>query len=397
MRRAPVIAAAISSLTAAFTAQAAADTFGGFSSLDRAYLVNQDRVCAPLAVAAAAATGVPRCEKAAADRLAQLSFKPGTVQRGPKATFAATATGRTLILSRVGGGEVVRWEALDPIGKVLEVHADHDERVAVVYQVRRLGRDMTDVVAFELRSTGKGAKPGSSPDVGKPGGPTTPGTSPGGAPASPPVAAPANPELEKAVTAARKATGKASAAAWQRVLELSVGHPEALFRLATLAGKDRAGALARLDQLAASTHPEAIEWRVAARLDRAFASLRADPGFRKAVGLDRPAEHPYEKIMGTGGVWEQSGTSCDSPTVAMTFSRDRKFRLNVKSTCEGMVANAKFAGTWRVEGPGLALVLHNQGGQDDVVACTFERVSDEEALRCPLDQDLQIFVLPARR
>jgi hypothetical protein len=390
MRRAPLIAAALTSLPAlaALTAPAAADTFGGFSSSDRVYLVNQDKVCAPLPVEATAAAGVPRCDKAAADRLAQLSFKPATLQRGPKATFTAAASGRTLTISRTGGGEVVRWDALDPIGKVLEVHADHEERVAVVYQVRRLGRDMADVVAFELRKTGKGAQPGAAPS---PGAAPAPGSSPDPAPA------PADPALDKALGAARKTKGKAASAAWQRVLELSPSHPEALFRLAALAGKDRGVALSRLEQLATSPHPDAVEWRVAARLDPAFAALRADPSFRKAVGLDRPAGHPYEKVMGTGGVWEQSGTSCDSPTVAMSFTRERKFRLNVKSTCEGMVANAKFAGTWRIEGQGVVLALPNQGAKDDLVPCSFEKVADEEALRCPLDEDLQIFVLPARR
>ncbi len=414
MRRAPRFAAIRASSSAlllallcASASPALADTFGGFSSKDRSYLVNQDKVCAPLAVEAAAAKGAPACDKAAADRLAQLAFKPAEVQRGPKATFSASASGRSLIVARVGGGEVVRWESMDPIGKVLEVHADHEERVAVLYQVRRMGRDMTDVVAFELRKSGRGQQPGqpgtapggAPPEGGKPG--TAPGGAAGtpGAPGASPNAPVADPAVDKAAAAARKAKGKAALAAWQRVLELSPQHAEAHYRRAalSLAAKDKAAALAALEALASSTAADASEWRVAARFDAAFASLRADAGFRKSVGLDRPSKDPYEKTMGTGGVWEQSGTSCDSPTVAMTFTRDRKFRLNVKSVCEGMVANAKFAGTWRVEGAGLALVLPNRDADADVVRCTFEPAADEEALRCPLEEDLQILVLPARR
>lgn len=396
--RAPRLAFAVASVAATLPAAlAAADSFGGFSSINRAYLVNQDKVCQPLEVKAQAATGLPRCDKAAADRLAELSFKPGSEQRGSKAIFTATASGRTLTISRNGGPEVVRWEAMDPIGKVVEVYADHEDRVAVLYQVRRLGRDMTDVVAFELRGA-QAAQP--KPDASKPDASKPDATKPDATkPDDRLVAPPEDPAVAKAVAAARKARGKPALAAWQKVLDASPGHGEALFRKAalSLAAKDKAGALAALRALGESKHPEAVEWRVAARFDAAFASLRADPDFRKAVGLDRPNLDAYEKVMGTGGVWEQSGTSCDSPTVAMTFTRDRKFRLTVKSVCEGMVANAKFAGTWRTEGLGVALILPNRDAKEDVVRCVFEAAGDEEALRCPLDEELQIRVLPARR
>lgn len=394
MRRAPHLAATVATLLVA--GPAAADTFGGFSSVNRSYLVNQDKVCGPLAVEAAKASGPPRCEKVAADRLAAMSFKPANLERGPKATFAATATGNELVVSRVAGGEVVRWQSLDPIAKVIDVYADHEERVAVLYQVRRLGRDVTDVVAFDLR--GKGA---STPTKDPSKAPT--GKDPSNDPAKTPDAtvpvAPADPAVTKAVETARKAKGKAALAAWQRVLAADAQHAEALYRSAALAlaARDRAGALASLEKLAASPHAEASEWRVAARFDAAFASLRADASFRRAVGLDRPAADPYEKVMGAGGVWEQSGTACDAPTVAMTFTRDKKFRLTVKSTCEGMVSNAKFAGTWKLEGQGVSLVMPNRDAKADVVRCAFEPAGDEEALRCPLDEDLQLRVLPARR
>jgi hypothetical protein len=66
-----------------------------------------------------------------------------------------------------------------------------------------------------------------------------------------------------------------------------------------------------------------------------------------------------------------------------------------------MVNNARFAGTWRAEdgpgGAGVALVMPNRDANADVVRCVFEAAGDEEALRCPLDEDLQLRVLPARR
>ncbi|MEZ4359015.1 MAG: hypothetical protein R3B48_02465 [Kofleriaceae bacterium] len=390
---------------------ALADTFGGFSSVDASYLVNQDRVCQPLVAEAGVARGAPSCAQAAADRLAHLAFKPGAPQRGAKATFSASARGNALVLSRVGGGEVARWESFDPISRVVEVFADHEDRVAVTYLVRRAGREVTSVLAFDLRKPAApvAGAPGTRPGAGEPGTSTARpgGAAPTGAPVGasgpqPGATAPApavDPALERAVVAARKQKGARARKAWQAVLTLAPDHAEGLVRsaAAALAARQRAQALELLDKLAASTRADAIEWRVAARFDPAFASVRGDPAFRKSVGLDRPATTPYEKAMGLGGTWEQSGTSCDSPTVALTFTREKTFRLQVRSVCEGMVNQSKFAGRWKEEGDGLLLILPNRGREDDQVRCRFEPKGDEEALRCPLDVDLQLVVLPARR
>jgi len=103
---------------------AGADRFGGFSGVDRPYLVNQDRVCTPLLVADGAASGAPSCTQAAADVVARLSIKAPIPQLGPKAMFAATAAGRTITVTRKASGTpVVAWSAVDPIGKVVEVYA----------------------------------------------------------------------------------------------------------------------------------------------------------------------------------------------------------------------------------------------------------------------------------
>jgi len=87
-----VVLAAVASLGGI----AVADTFGGFSGVDRAYQVNQDRICTPLMVAQGAAAGPPVCQKVGADVVAKLSIKPPAVQRGAKAAFSATAAGKTL-------------------------------------------------------------------------------------------------------------------------------------------------------------------------------------------------------------------------------------------------------------------------------------------------------------
>ena len=104
--------------------------------------------------------------------------------------------------------------------------------------------------------------------------------------------------------------------------------------------------------------------------------------------------------MGFGGQWEQTGTSCDKPEVHFVATRDRKFRLRVKTTCEGAVYNTPFQGTWRLEGPRVVLQLPTRGRAAtvaDEAGCVFEVVGDEDALRCSLGHDIEFVVLPTRR
>jgi len=377
----------------AATTAVRADTFSGFSGVDRPYLVNQDRICAPLPVASAAAAGAPRCEKVAADAIARLSIKPPLVQSGARAAFVAQATGRTITVSRKTSGPVVTWDAPDPVGKIVELYASqYEDRVAVAYTVRRAGQEVTDVVAFDL---GAHASP-----IASPGAPADPDAAP--APVVPsPVAAPIDPKLAKAVAEARGAAKPKALAAWKSVLALDADHAEALYRSAAgeLAAKHPADALARLHQLAGSRRDDAPEWLVEARFDPAFAALRAEPSFRTTVGLDRRPATPYERLMGFGGQWEQTGTSCDKPEVRFVATRDRKFRLRVKTTCEGSVYDTPFSGTWRIADDRVVLQLPNQGKVTtaDEASCGFEVTGDEDAMRCSLGRDIDFVVLPTRR
>jgi hypothetical protein len=186
------------------------------------------------------------------------------------------------------------------------------------------------------------------------------------------------------------------------VLAIDAAHAEALFQSAAveLAGKHPAEAIALLASLAASPRPDAIEWLVEARFSPAFAALRADPRFRTAVGLDRKAATAYERLMGFGGQWEQTGTSCDKPEVRFTATRDRNFKIRVKTSCEGSVFDTTFKGTWRIATNRVVLVLPTKGRQvsaADEATCGFEVAGDEEAMRCSLGHDLDFIVLPTRR
>jgi len=377
---------------------AGADRFGGFSGIDRPYLLNQDRVCTPLKVADGAAAGAPSCTQAAADAVARLSIKEPIVQSGPKATFAATAAGRTITVTRKASGTpVVTWSAVDPIGKIVEVYASqYQDRIAVAYTTRRAGKEVTDVIAFDL---GQGAGVGPAPADPTAKDPTA--KDPTAAPPTP--APPADPKIAAAVAAAVKATpGPKALAAWKAVLVLDGMHSEALFRVAAaqVAAKQPADALTTLGVLGASTRPDAIEWLVEARFDPQFTAVRGDARFRAAVGLDRKAASVYERMMGFGGQWEQSATACDRAEVRLTAQRDRSFKLRVKTACQGSTFEMPFKGTWRIESNQIVLSFPNKGkatSAADESACSFEPVGDEEGLKCSIGRDLEFTVLPTRR
>jgi len=387
-----------------FAPAARADTFGGFSGVDRPYLVNQDRVCTPIAVANSTAAGAPRCEKAAADLIARLSIKPPIVQSGSSAAFAAQVSGRTITVSRKTGGVVVTWDAPDPVVKIVDVYAsEYTDRVAIAYNVRRAGKEVTDVVAFDLGQNQTAVQDPAQPAPTS----TDPTKDPTTAPAADLTAQgkpapPADPKLVKALADARAAAKGQALAAWKAVLALDGAHSEALFRSAAaqITAKHTAEALASLASLAGSDRADAIEWLVEARFDAAFAPLRADPKFRATVGLDRKPATTYERFLGFGGQWEQSGTSCDRPEVRFAAGRDRNFKLRVKTSCEGSVYDSSFKGTWRIDGDHIVLQVPTKGKQlsaADEATCRFEGVGDEDAMRCSLGHDLEFVVLPTRR
>jgi hypothetical protein len=376
------------------TSAAAADTLGGFSEVDNSYLVNADRVCMPLQVDAgtAAATGAVSCKKAPANDVAGLDFHSAVAQSGANATFAASASGRTLTVTHASGGDTVAtWQADDPIGRVVGVYASHfEDRVAVAYTSRRGGHEFTDVVAFALlRKTAIAPTPNPAP------------TNPQ------PPAAPAHvdaPDVVAAIATARKAAPAKALAAWQAVLALDADHSEARYRVAAIqaAGKTPADAVATFEDLAKSSRADAIEWLVEARFDKTFAKLLPDPRFRAALGLDRKAATPYERFMGLGGRWEQAGQPCDHAAVVLTAQQDRSFKLRVKETCTGQTMDLPFHGTWRIEGDdGITLGLPPNKGKAitdaDELHCTLAAHGDEDALHCTLGHDLDFTVLPTRR
>jgi hypothetical protein len=203
----------------------------------------------------------------------------------------------------------------------------------------------------------------------------------------------------KAADKARKLTGKAAVTAWTKVLALDPELPEAHYRLAAIAaaGKTPAAALAPLQRLAASRRPDAAEWLIEARFDKSFLKLVGDADFRAAVGLDRAATTPYERLMGLGGQWEQSVIPCDRPEIKLALKRARTFRLDFASVCSGSRERLTYTGTWSQANETIELRLKKPGGGFDTAPCLLSRDADEDVLTCHLDADLAFEARPARR
>lgn len=388
MKRTLVLAGALGAATAG---TAAADSFGGVAGNEKSYVIGRERVCQPLAVTAGAARGVPACATASTTELASLSLKTPSPERGGAAEVRAAARGRTITVTRKTGEVVVAWDAPDPVAAVVDVWRSTYGRLLIVeYTVRRAGREVHEVVGFDVGVGGKA--PTTTPEVTPPvGGP--PPTAAGGAPP------PADPALTRAVTAARKARGKAALTAWTKVLGLDADHAEARYRIAVAqAGLKKPGeAVAALEQLAASSRGDALEWLVEARFDKAFARLVGDARFRAAVRIDAAAATPYERLMGLGGQWEQSLVPCDRPEIKVTLRRDRTFRLDLRSTCEGMRERFTMKGTWQQRDEAVELLVARPGGGSDSAPCMLGRDRDEDTLTCMIDADLRFEGRPARR
>jgi hypothetical protein len=369
---------------------ASADPFTGFSGMETGYQVGKDRLCSPLPVDAGVAKGTPSCEKATDDQIAQASIKTAKPVRGAHASHTAAAKGRTLTITAVDADKVaVTWDAPDPIEKVENVYVSaYMNLIAVEYTVRRGSRDVTDVVGFDLR----GSSPATQPDHPVP--TTQPSTT-----TEPPAATPAFTKALKAARKAAKGSAKSAAKAWQKVLAIDPDASEARYGMAAalVKSKKKDDALTELEALAASTRADAIEWLIQARFDKAFASVRAETRFRAATGLDKPYGTFYERLMGHGGTWEQAGTSCDAPTIDLTFKQDRTYRLAVKSVCNGERYEDSFKGDWQPKEPSVTMVLHNRDKPDETFDCTIEREGDEDSIHCDVDQDLSFVARPVRR
>ncbi|HKE13265.1 MAG TPA: tetratricopeptide repeat protein [Kofleriaceae bacterium] len=413
MRRA--LSLLVGTLTLAPAGLAAAGSFGGFSRDGSRYL-DGARVCQPVA----GRQGIPSCEKKGADEVAALGFRKGALQRGGGAAISVQPSGTRLIV-RSADGKTVRadWDSGNPVGSIAAVYlSDSGKLVAIEYDARVAGRAQPQVVVLRLAG-GAGAAPGpgqppgpaSRPAPGQPGQGRAQPAPAGQAPTSTPAtAAPDDPKLAAQIRAADRQLAarrwKKAEEEYRRALALAADHPAARYGLAAaLAGEGRTtDAVAELAALRRSTHPQAPRWLVEARLGGHFTKMQGDPGFRRAVGIERdPARQPsaYERLVGLGGHWEQSGAACQDPTVTLDLDRkSEKFQLDIHTRCQGDDQTTKLSGTWRAEGAAaLQLRFPNPGAAEEQLECQIGATADrsgEDALTCTLE-DLTFTMRVVRR
>ncbi len=358
----------------------------------------------------AGAQGMPKCEKKSADEVARHGFRKGAAQRGAGAAVQVQASGTKLVV-RSGDGKAVRaqWDSGDPIGSVGAVYlSEGGKLVAIEYEARVAGRSQPQVVVLQLAGAASVGQKSGQP---APGQPTGPAGQPGGQTPQPATAT-APPDDPRTTAQIRAADKLLAARKWKKAEEayrgvLSAGdHPAARHGLAAaLAGQNRsADAVAELVALGRSTHPQAARWLVEARLGSHFARLQNDPAFRRAVGIDRdPARTPsaYERLVGYGGHWEQTGAACQDPTVNLDLDRKSdKFKLSIRTRCQGEDDTTRLAGAWRADGAAtLRLSFPNVEGPEEQLQCQLAAASDrsgEDTLSCTLEE-LQMKLRVVRR
>lgn len=373
----------------ALATPASADPFGGFSRDRTSYLVGADRVCGPVAPGA----GAPACRKVAADQVARLGFARGTPQRGTTATVTAEAAGSVLrVRDARSGAALAEWTNPDAITRVGAVFLSDDGTVvAVEFDTRVGGRAALQTVAIALPARKDSAASAT--------------------PAAPVVRAPLAPAQVKALAAGIKASDRILARkqwvkaglGFEKALAIDEHAAAARFGLAaSLARRGKAAeAVSELERLARSADAAAPVWLVEARTSAHFASLRADPAFRRASGIDPDPSRPYtayERLVGQGGHWEQPGLPCQEPTVGLKLDRARRtFALKIRTRCQGDDEITTLGGTWKAEGAAtLALVFPNAGEADERLECGLTDKGGEDTLSCTLE-DLSFAMRVVRR
>ena len=210
-------------------------------------------------------------------------------------------------------------------------------------------------------------------------------------------------ELTKGERLLAKKRWPAARSAYEAALAISPGSAHGRFGLASaLAGLGHSKeAVAELTALAHGGASDAPIWLVEARLGKAFAELRVDDAFRKAVGIDPDPSRPrsaYERLVGTGGHWEQTGAPCESPSVALSFDRRKMtFALKIAFRCQGSNAVTPLDGTWQAAGTDqLTLLLPDRQGGADPIACKLTREGADDLLACDIE-DIELRLKVVRR
>jgi hypothetical protein len=390
-----MLRAALAAIAVAVPGVALAGPFGGFAP-DGRYLAGGDRLCEPVE----AERAQPRCAAVSAADVAKLRLERPAPERGARARIAATARGTSVRLAPASG-EPRTWDAGVPVGRVVATYLNKAGTTAAVeYESRFGGRLVIEVIGVRVPSPrATNAKPAAEGPA-----PPTPSSAPTLAEKEQKALAEALARGARELGRKRHARAVAAAGEALAIWDESGG---ALYLLAAaeMGRKKREEALAALERLATSSDPEAPEHRVEARTAKAFAPLRADPRFRRAVGITPDPKRPptaYERAMGLGGVWEQRLIACEQPEVKLRLRRPgRKFILRIKGRCGGPAETTFLDGIWATKGSDvLHLTFPNRGADDEGLRCAIERCRDssgEDCVRCRVDEELEFLLRVIRR
>ena len=378
---------------AANTGVAEAELFGGFAN-GGSYRRGTDQLCQPVASKLA----VTQCHKKTVAELAALDLDKGQVQAGTERLVSAKKKGTSIELHSEKGSIAV-WDSGQILGDIGAVHLDKSHRwVAVEFKSRFGGRQVDDLVVMTLAKPLQGAAT------------TIPGPVLPSKVAAPSAEDPAefSKRMQQGLKWAKRRKHKKAISSFQAALTVVPEHPEALYRLARshMASKDSRGAIAALARIVLSSHSAVARWRVEARFDIVFKSLRGDTDFRRAVGIERAAGDKatlYERLIAFGGGWEQESIACEQPMVSLNLQRNRKrrFDLIIRSKCQGSTETTRLDGSWRAKEPNrVGLTFPNTASVDEDLLCSLELCADdsgEDCLRCQLGEDLEFLLRVVRR
>jgi hypothetical protein len=386
-----------------------AGTFGGFSADESSFLRASDQICTPLP-APSGKGGEIRCRTAAVDEIAAHKFRRGTVQNGQSATYRADIKGGdALRVFAVESGKCrAAWSSLDPISRISGIYLSTGGRLlAIEFETRAGGRLREAVIAFVLPAPVDARRDPPAPDSKEPPAPDSKDPPPPLQPVAAVDSKAVEAGLAKARKLAKKRNHKRTLSAFLDVIALDPSQSEAMYGVAVvmMKMKNPGGAISTLGKLAASIHPEAVVWMVEARTDKVFAKLRADKGFRRAVGLDHDGSRTrtaYERLVGYGGHWEQPGVSCDAPKINLKLQRRvGRFTLRLVSKCQGMSETTRLDGRWVAGGTDkLSLTFPNVEGSDEVMVCQLSTCTDgsgEDCLDCAPGTDMEMQLRLVRR
>ncbi len=397
--RLPLLVAMSAALLLVAPQVAQAGLFGGFAS-DGSYQRGDGQLCQ----AVSTELGVPSCKSATASQFSALRLKMGVRQQGSKQKVAAKKSASKIkVVDSESDALLFTWDSGQVISAMGSVYLHTSGRfVAVEFTTRFGGRQVEDLVVLQLDKSVSGSGSGSASASGS-----------GSVKPAPKVVAPQDPPAFRAAMklgakwAKRRKHSKA-VDAYKDALAVLPEHPETLYRLARayMRAKKKTTAVATLARIPASAHKSAVRWRVEARFDIVFKSLRGDADFRTAVGIDRQQDDPislYEKLVAFGGRWEQERIPCEQPQVNLDLRRNakRRFDLVIRSKCQGITETTRLDGAWLQSGDrNLALSFPNTDSADEDLSCKVEMCSDdsgEDCLRCVLDKDIEFLLRVVRR